>query len=278
VLDLSGTAHGVYGARKFRQHPVASVFDDAATVFLDFRFDQLSKMRPEASMSAFFIHAHKTRVARHISSEDGGQPAFDASRGQSGAPQPHGPNSLSALEAHSNGKSEGGHSLSVGAAYPGFGLIDEADPHWPLVGYLPRRAFQADALASLCQCLRLVIAGDIRAAIENLGVSLCNAAVKIQELRIEIAAHELGVAPKQAATDQIDIARGNPVKMLFGEGYALQTVLLSVIFFCSLLNLFLFAYWLPEVLHLTGMTPPEAARASSFRELGAILGCFISAC
>jgi hypothetical protein len=29
---------------------------------------------------------------------------------------------------------------------------------------------------------------------------------------------------------------------------------LWIIFFCSLLNLFLFAYWLPEVLHLTGLT------------------------
>jgi len=58
--------------------------------------------------------------------------------------------------------------------------------------------------------------------------------------------------------------------MLFGKGYGLQTVLLWVIFFCSLMNLFLFVYWLPEVLHLTGMTPPEAARATSYRELGAI--------
>ena len=82
---------------------------------------------------------------------------------------------------------------------------------------------------------------------------------------------ELGVAPGQTGAGHLDIARGNPVKMLFGEGYALQTVLLSLIFFCSLLNLFLFAYWLPEVLHLTGLTPPEAARASSFRELGAVL-------
>jgi AAHS family 4-hydroxybenzoate transporter-like MFS transporter len=59
--------------------------------------------------------------------------------------------------------------------------------------------------------------------------------------------------------------------MLFGEGYALQTVLLWVIFFCSLMNLFLFVYWLPQVLHLSGMTPAEAARTTSFRELGAIL-------
>jgi len=75
----------------------------------------------------------------------------------------------------------------------------------------------------------------------------------------------------EADPHSVDIAVGNPVKMLFGEGYAMQTILLWVIFFCSLLNLFLFAYWLPEVLHLTGMTPPEAARASSYRELGAVL-------
>ena len=79
----------------------------------------------------------------------------------------------------------------------------------------------------------------------------------------------LDIRPGQSAAT-IDVASGNPIKMLFGEGYALQTVLLWVIFFCSLMNLFLFAYWLPEVLHLGGMTPAEAARASSYRDLGAI--------
>jgi MFS transporter, AAHS family, 4-hydroxybenzoate transporter len=58
--------------------------------------------------------------------------------------------------------------------------------------------------------------------------------------------------------------------MLFSQGYALQTVLMWIIFFCSLMNLFLFVYWMPEVLHLTGMTPAAAARATSFRELGGI--------
>ena len=79
----------------------------------------------------------------------------------------------------------------------------------------------------------------------------------------------LDIAPGQAA-ESLDLATGNPVKMLFGEGYALQTVLLWIIFFCSLMDLFLFGYWLPEVLHLTGMTPAEAARAASFRALGAM--------
>jgi AAHS family 4-hydroxybenzoate transporter-like MFS transporter len=83
----------------------------------------------------------------------------------------------------------------------------------------------------------------------------------------------LSISPGQTAA-HLDMALGNPFKpvaMLFGSGYALQTVLLWIIFFCSLMNLFLFVYWLPEVLHLTGMTPGAAARATSFRELGAIL-------
>ena len=74
--------------------------------------------------------------------------------------------------------------------------------------------------------------------------------------------------PPVQPTGALDLASGNPIAMLFGRGYALQTVLLWIIFFCSLMNLFLFAYWLPQVLHLTGMSPAEAARASSFRDLG----------
>jgi len=80
----------------------------------------------------------------------------------------------------------------------------------------------------------------------------------------------LDITPAQGVEHGLDLPDGNPIKMLFGKGFALQTVLLWIIFFCSLMNLFLFVYWLPEVLHLTGMTPAEAARATSFRELGAI--------
>jgi MFS transporter, AAHS family, 4-hydroxybenzoate transporter len=79
----------------------------------------------------------------------------------------------------------------------------------------------------------------------------------------------LEIRPGQSRA-ALDLASGNPIPMLFGRGYALQTVLLWIIFFCSLMNLFLFAYWMPEVLHLGGMTPAEAARATSYRDLGAI--------
>jgi AAHS family 4-hydroxybenzoate transporter-like MFS transporter len=78
----------------------------------------------------------------------------------------------------------------------------------------------------------------------------------------------LDVVPGQS--HHVDVARENPVKMLFGEGYALQTLLLWVIFFCSLLNLFLFGYWMPTVFKLMGMAPAQAVFASSLRDCGAI--------
>jgi MFS transporter, AAHS family, 4-hydroxybenzoate transporter len=73
-----------------------------------------------------------------------------------------------------------------------------------------------------------------------------------------------------AQSDAVEVARGNPILMLFGRGYALQTVLLWIIFFCSLLNLFLFAYWMPTVLNLIGVSPAQAVSMASLRELGAI--------
>jgi AAHS family 4-hydroxybenzoate transporter-like MFS transporter len=78
----------------------------------------------------------------------------------------------------------------------------------------------------------------------------------------------LDIVPDRS--DAVDVARGNPVRMLFSEGYALQTVLLWIIYFCSLLNLFLFAYWMPTVLTMIGMSPAQAVFASSLRDCGAI--------
>ena len=85
-------------------------------------------------MRAFLVRAHQARIARHIGGENGGQPAFDALRSQSGAPEPHGPNRLSALARHSNGKGGGCHSFSVTRAMPFFSPagslrgFDTADP------------------------------------------------------------------------------------------------------------------------------------------------------
>jgi MFS transporter, AAHS family, 4-hydroxybenzoate transporter len=80
----------------------------------------------------------------------------------------------------------------------------------------------------------------------------------------------LGIAHAPGEAHALDVAQGNPIAMLFSDGYALQTTLLWIIFFCSLLNLFLFVFWLPEVLHLIGMTPAQAVFAGSLYPLGGI--------
>lgn len=79
---------------------------------------------------------------------------------------------------------------------------------------------------------------------------------------------DLGAAETEAQT--LDVARGNPIAMLFSKGYALQTILMWIVYFCSLMNLFLFAYWMPTVLNLIGFTPAQAVFASSMRDFGAI--------
>jgi AAHS family 4-hydroxybenzoate transporter-like MFS transporter len=49
-------------------------------------------------------------------------------------------------------------------------------------------------------------------------------------------------------------AAGITVKHLFREGRALGTVLLWIIFFCSLLDIFFLSSWLPTVLHDAGLS------------------------
>jgi AAHS family 4-hydroxybenzoate transporter-like MFS transporter len=93
-------------------------------------------------------------------------------------------------------------------------------------------------------------------------------AAVLQRLGVVLAPRDIA---GDGAGDSVDVARGNPIAMLFSPGYALQTVLLWIIYFCSLLNLFLFAYWMPTVLSLMGMSPAQAIFASSLRDGGAIL-------
>lgn len=81
----------------------------------------------------------------------------------------------------------------------------------------------------------------------------------------------LAIAPSPGEPHAIDLAQGNPIRLLFGEGFAQQTTLLWIIFFCSLLDLFLFVFWLPEVLHLVGLTPAQSVFASSLYALGGIV-------
>ncbi|HEX3413686.1 MAG TPA: hypothetical protein VHT00_18395 [Stellaceae bacterium] len=69
-LHFGSASDCIHHARKFRQHAIASVLHDPAVVFLDFRIDQLAKMRPEPFVRAFLIGTHQARIAHHIGGED----------------------------------------------------------------------------------------------------------------------------------------------------------------------------------------------------------------
>ena len=81
-----------------------------------------------------------------------------------------------------------------------------------------------------------------------------------------------GIDPSIAGQSrQVDVARGNPVTALFANGYALRTILFWIMFFASLLSLYLIGFWLPTVLHLEGLTPADSVFASSLYSAGGAL-------
>lgn len=100
---------------------------------------------------------------------------------------------------------------------------------------------------------------------------------RLLAVRADLAPHHrallqrLAIVASPGQVQHIGLTSGNPLRLLFAQGYALQTTLLWIIFFCSLLDLFLFVFWLPEVLHLVGMTPSQAVFATSLYPLGGIL-------
>ena len=69
---------------------------------------------------------------------------------------------------------------------------------------------------------------------------------------------KLNVSTQVAASKLVDVAKGNPVGQLFTGGLAISTILLWVAFFANLLNMYLFSYWMPTVLTLSGFKPETA--------------------
>jgi len=55
-------------------------------VLFDLRIDQLAKKYLEVLLRPLLVRFHEARVAHHIGGKNGGQPAFDASRGQGALP------------------------------------------------------------------------------------------------------------------------------------------------------------------------------------------------
>jgi AAHS family 4-hydroxybenzoate transporter-like MFS transporter len=67
---------------------------------------------------------------------------------------------------------------------------------------------------------------------------------------------------------------GIPVKHLFAGGRTLATLLLWVVFFMSLLDIYFLSNWLPTVLNDLGASISEAAAIGSMLQIGGVVGTF----
>src|ERR1700674_926088 len=85
-LDFGCTSQGIDHAGELDQQAIASGLDDAPAVFADFWVNQFAPMRLQPRERPFLVGTHEPAVTSDIGGENGGQPAFDAFRGQSGAP------------------------------------------------------------------------------------------------------------------------------------------------------------------------------------------------
>ncbi|MBV9863412.1 MAG: MFS transporter [Alphaproteobacteria bacterium] len=81
----------------------------------------------------------------------------------------------------------------------------------------------------------------------------------------------LNLGPAEEGAQRVDVAAGNTVAMLFADGFAPRTVLVWALYFANLLDIYLISYWMPEVLHLGGLTPASAVFAASLQGLGGVL-------
>jgi AAHS family 4-hydroxybenzoate transporter-like MFS transporter len=86
---------------------------------------------------------------------------------------------------------------------------------------------------------------------------------------------KLNVSAQAAASKLVDVAKGNPVQQLFTGGLAVSTILLWIAFFANLLNMYLFSYWMPTVLTLSGFKPENAVFYASAFQFGGILSCLV---
>ena len=77
--------------------------------------------------------------------------------------------------------------------------------------------------------------------------------------------------------DGLDVASGNPVAGLFRDGLAPTTVLVWTLYFANLISMYLIGYWMPTVLHMSGLTPADSVFAASLRDAGPLLSIFILA-
>jgi MFS transporter, AAHS family, 4-hydroxybenzoate transporter len=75
----------------------------------------------------------------------------------------------------------------------------------------------------------------------------------------------------------LDIATGNPVAGLFRDGLARVTMLVWMLYFANLISMYLIGYWMPTVLHMSGLSPADSVFAASLRDAGPLVSIFVLA-
>src|SRR6185369_13483434 len=66
TLHVDHAAHGIYNAGVFEQQAIACSLDDPATVFGDFRINQLSSVGLQSGQGGAVVAAHEQGIAHHV--------------------------------------------------------------------------------------------------------------------------------------------------------------------------------------------------------------------
>lgn len=85
---------------------------------------------------------------------------------------------------------------------------------------------------------------------------------------------ELGVDADTRFVVKEEVAKNNSVWQLLARGRAKQTALLWVIFFMSLLNIYLLVNWLPTIIKASGESMRTAIYIGTALQLGGLIGAF----
>jgi AAHS family 4-hydroxybenzoate transporter-like MFS transporter len=96
---------------------------------------------------------------------------------------------------------------------------------------------------------------------------------RVVELLKQISPHTAFAPGVQFLVHETHLA-GLPVAHLFREGRTLVTLLLWVVFFMSLLDIYFLANWLPTVLNDLGASVSQAALIGSMLQVGGVVGTF----
>ena len=155
--------------------------------------------------------------------------------------------------------------FSVGAALGGF-LAAALIPH---LGW--RSVFVVGGVAPLL--LAPVLAWRLPESVRFLALT-GRAKARVAELLSRINANTIFAASTCFVVNE-PAMKGIPVQHLFTDGRTLATLLLWVVFFMSLLDLYFLSNWLPTVLHDLGASISTAAVIGSMFQVGGIVGTVV---